>query len=78
MYKATGGRTGQMEGREDVSLIDATEKRGWKQGRVVVVVMGAAATVVVVGGWLSNSAKITDTSALHLQRSHQAFNVSCL
>lgn len=36
--------------------------------------------MVVVGGGvsLSNSAKITDTSAVHLQRSHQAFNVSPL
>lgn len=63
-----------MERREDVPLIDAAERvGGWKQGRVAVAVL-----VLVVGGGvsLSNSARITDTSAVHLQRSHQAFNVS--
>lgn len=62
-----------MERREDVPLIDAAERvGGWKQGRVAVLVL-------VVGGGgvsLSNSARITDTSAVHLQCSHQAFNIS--
>lgn len=75
IYKATGGTAGQMERREDVPLIDAAERVGeWKQGRVAVAVL-----VLVVGGGgvsLSNSARITDTSAVHLQRSHQAFNIS--
>lgn len=67
IYKATGGTAAQMERREDVSLIDAAEREG-VGGRV---------------GWrwrwwsLSNSAKITDTSAVHLHRSHQACIISC-
>lgn len=61
-YKATGGTAGQMERREYVCLIDAGrrergQRRKGEQGSVA----------VGVGVNMLNSARITDTSAVHLE-----------
>lgn len=63
LHKATGGLAGQMEGREYVFLNQWGRERGggqWQKGEEGAVAVGVAVN-------MSNSAKITHTSAVHLE-----------